>query len=179
MGETLRARNSASEKRGQAPCAYDSSHRRWTDTCNFFGDGVLKKQDQKTVADAGTSAFTGGPKHSDRDLLIQQLMETICPPTLVAQERSSTNDLETPLLNWFPVETVTEEDIIQPELLSDSTEGCVSCGEWTHTTEQCQTLDESFPFLPIGWVSEHNEDRFILGPGPPSSPRSHQTGNDD
>ena len=119
------------------------------------------------------------PKHSDRDILIQQLMEASCPPMLVAQERPPTNDLETPSLNWFPVETVTEEDITQPGLLSDSTEGCFSCGEWKHTTEQCQALDESFPFLPIGWVAEHNEDRFILGPGPPSSPRSHQTGNDD
>ena len=38
---------------------------------------------------------------------------------------------------------------------------------------------ESFPFLPIGWVAERNENTFILGPGPPLSPRSHQTGNDD
>ena len=119
------------------------------------------------------------PKHSDRDILIQQLMETNCSPMLVAQERPPTNDLETPSLNWFPVETVTEEDITQPELLSDSTEGCFSCREWTHTMEQCQALDESFPFLPIGWVAERNVDTFILGPGPSSSPRSHQTGNDD
>ena len=74
---------------------------------------------------------------------------------------------------------VTEEDSAIPALLSDSTEGCFSCGEWTHNTEQCQALDESFRFLPIGWVVEHNENMFILGPGPPSSPRSHQTGNDD
>ena len=119
------------------------------------------------------------PTHLDRDLLIQQLMETICPPTLVAQERSSTNELETLLLNWFPVGTVTEEDIVQPEPLSDSTEGCFSCGKWTHTTEQCQTLEKSFPFLPMGWVAEHNGDRFILGPAPPPSPRGHQMGNDD
>ena len=94
------------------------------------------------------------PKYTDRDILVRQLMETICPPMLVAQERPPTNDLETPSFNWFPVGTVTEE-------------------------EQCQALDESFPFLPIGWVAERNENTFILGPGPPSSPRSHQTGNDD
>ena len=64
------------------------------------------------------------PTHSDRDLLIQQLMETICPPTPVAQERSSASDLETLLLNWLPVGTVTEEDIVSPEPLSDSVEGC-------------------------------------------------------
>ena len=40
---------------------------------------------------------------SDRDLLIQQLMATICPPTPVAQERSAAIDLETLLLNWLPV----------------------------------------------------------------------------
>ena len=101
------------------------------------------------------------------------------PPMLVAQEQPPTNDLETPSLNRFPVGTVTEEDIAQPELLSDSTEGCFSCGEWTHNMEQCQALDESFPFLPIGWLVERNKNTFILGPGPPSSPRSHQTGNDD
>ena len=59
-----------------------------------------------------------------------------------------------------------------------STEGCFSCAEWTHNTEQCQALDESFPFLPIGWVAERSENTFILGQWPPSiSPRSHQTGN--
>ena len=121
----------------------------------------------------------GAPKYSDRVILVRQLMEMICPPMLVAQERPPTNDLETPSFNWFPVGTVMEEDIAQPELLADSTEGCFSCGEWTHNTEQCQALDESFPFLPIGWVAERNENTFILGTGPPSSTRSHQTGNDD
>ena len=118
------------------------------------------------------------PKYADKDTLIWKLMETICPPRLVAQERPPTNDLETPSLNRFPLGTVMEEDSAQPELLSDSTEGCFSCGEWTLNTEQCQAINESFPFLPIGWVAERNENTFILGPGPPSSPRSHQTGND-
>ena len=43
------------------------------------------------------------PIRSDRDLLIQQLMDAICPPTPVAQERSPASDLETLLLNWVPV----------------------------------------------------------------------------
>ena len=34
----------------------------WTDTCNFLGDGFRGGHDQKTVADAGTSAFAGGPE---------------------------------------------------------------------------------------------------------------------
>ena len=134
--------------------------------------GIQKGPDTPIIFIHVDERWTPGPS-------LWKLMETICPPMLVAQERPPTNDLETPSLNWFPVETVTEEDITQPELLSDSTEGCFSCVEWTHTKEQFQALDESFPFLPIGWVAEHNEDTFILGPGPPSSPRSHQTGNDD
>ena len=46
-------------------------------------------------------------------------------------------------------------------------------------TDQCRTLDESFPFLPTGWQAEHIGDKFILGPGPPQSPRGQQTGNAD
>ena len=117
------------------------------------------------------------PIPSDRDLLIQQLMKAICPPTPVAQERSPANDLETLLLNWLPVETVTEEDVASPHPSSDSVEGCFSCGGLTHTTDQCLTLDELFPFLPTGWQAEHIRDQFILGPGPPASPRGQQTGN--
>ena len=52
------------------------------------------------------------PIRSDRNLLIQQLMKAICPPTLVAQERSPAEDLETLLLNWLPAGTVTEEDVV-------------------------------------------------------------------
>ena len=114
------------------------------------------------------------PIPSDWDVLIQQLMEAICPPTPVAQERS---DLETLLLNWLPVGTVTEEDAASPDLSADSAEGCFSCGGLTHRTDQCQTLDESFPFLPTGWQAEHIGDQFILGPGPPASPQGQQMGN--
>ena len=106
-------------------------------------------------------------------------MEAIRPPTSVAQERSPTTDLETLLLNWLPVGTVTEEDVVLPDPLSDSVEGCFSCGGLTHTTDQCLTLDESFLFLPTGWQAEHIGDKFILGPGPPTSPRGQQTGNAD
>ena len=119
------------------------------------------------------------PIRSDQDLLIQQLMEAIRPPTSVAQERSPTTDLETLLLNWLPVGTVTEEDVASPDPSSDSVKGCFSCGGLTHMTDQCRTLDESFPFLPTGWQAEHIGDKFILGPGPPPSPQGQQTGNAD
>ena len=83
------------------------------------------------------------PIPSDRDLLIQQLMGAICPPKPVAQERSAVTELETMLLNWLPVGTVTEEDAALPNPSADSAEGCFSCGVLTHTTDQYQTLDES------------------------------------
>ena len=108
------------------------------------------------------------PIPSDRDLLIKQLMEAICPPRPVAQERSVATDLAL-------VGTVTEEDAASPDLSSDSAEGCFSCGGLTHTTDQCQTLDESFPFLPMGWQAEHIGDQVILGPGPPARPWGQQT----
>ena len=79
------------------------------------------------------------PIGSDRDLIIQQLMEAICPPTPVAQERSPASDLETLLLNWLPVGTVTEEDVVSPDPSTDSVEGCFSCGGLTHTTDQSRT----------------------------------------
>ena len=66
----------------------------------------------------------------------------------MVQERSKLMDLEIMLQNWLPVGTVTEEDAASPDSLSDSLEGCFSCGVLTHTTDQCQTLDESFPFFP-------------------------------
>ena len=40
-------------------------------------------------------------RRRSRDLLIQQLMEAICPPTPVVQERSPATDLEKLLLNWL------------------------------------------------------------------------------
>ena len=119
------------------------------------------------------------PIPSDRDVLIQQLMGALCPPTPVARERSPATDLETMLLNWLPVGAVTEEDAASPDPSVDSAEGCFSCGELTHTTDQCRTLDESFPFLPAGWQAEHIGDQFILGPGPPARPQSQQMGNAD
>ena len=105
------------------------------------------------------------PIPSDRDLLIKQLMEAICPPRPVAQERSAATDLETLLLNWLPVGTVTEEDAALPDLSTVSAEWCFSCGVLTHTT-----LDESLPFLPTGWQAEHIGDQVILGPGPQRGP---------
>ena len=119
------------------------------------------------------------PIPSDQELLIQRLLGVIRPPQPVVQERSKLTDLEIMLQIWLPVGTVTEEDAASPDSLSDSLEGCFFfCGIWTHTTDQCQTLDESFPFLPTGWQADHVGDKFILGPGP-AGPPSQQRGNAD
>ena len=57
-----------------------------------------------------------------------------------------------------------EEDADAPESSSDSAKGCFSCGVLTHTTDQCQSLDESFPFLPPGWQADRIGGQFVLGP---------------
>ena len=88
-------------------------------------------------------------------------------------------DLETMLLNWLPVGTVTEEDAASPNSSSDSAEGCFSCGVLTQTTDQCQTLNESFPFLPTGWQVDRIGNQFIMGQGPQTGPLSQQMCNAD
>ena len=63
-------------------------------------------------------------------------------------------------------------------LAGGHTAGCFSCGVWTHTTDQCQTLDESFPFLPTGWQADRIGVEFFLRPGL-EGPSSKPTGNAD
>ena len=90
---------------------------------------------EKLLPTPAPPPMRAAPIRSDRDLLVQQLMKAICPPTLVAQ------DLETLLLNWLPPGTVTEEDVVSSEPSTDSVNGCFSCGRSTHTTDECRTLD--------------------------------------
>ena len=125
------------------------------------------------------SAPRTDPIPTDQDLLIQRLLGTIGPPKPVAQERSAVTELETMLLNWLPVGTIMEENAASPHASTVFAEGCFSCGVLTHTTENCGSLDESFPFLPTGWQVERIGDQFILGPGSPARPRGQQTGNAD
>ena len=119
------------------------------------------------------------PIPSDRDLLVQRLLGTLAPSKPVVQERSAVTYLETVLLNWLPVGTVKEDTVVSPMASTVSAEICFSCRVLTHTTENCRTLDESFPFLPLGWQTERVGDQFILGPGSPAGPKDHETGNDD
>ena len=119
------------------------------------------------------------PIPSDQDLLVQRLLGTLAPSQPVVQKRSAVTELETALLNWLPVGTVKEDTVVSPRASAVSANRCFSCGIWTHTTENCRTLDESFPFLPIGWRAERVGDQFILGRGSPAGPEDHEMGNDD
>ena len=118
------------------------------------------------------------PIPSDRELLIQRLLGPIRPPQPVTQERSKLTDIEIMLQNMLLVGSVTEEDVSSSEPLPESLEGCFSCGELTHETDQCQVLYELFPFLPVGWQADRIGDELILRPGP-TGPTSQQTGNVD
>ena len=128
------------DKCGQTPCTCGlPGDGLQTDTYYTSEDGELGGHYYEVIADAGVTAFSGSP-------------DTIgpgCPHSAtdgsdmpVAQERSAATELETLLLNWLPVGTVTEEDATSPDPPTDSTEGCFSCGDLTHITDQCRTLDE-------------------------------------
>ena len=88
-------------------------------------------------------------------------------------------ELETMLLSWLPYGTVKEDTVVPPRASTVSADGCFSCGISTHTTKNCRTLNESFPFLPMGWRVERVGDEFILSPGAPVAPEDHKMGNDD
>ena len=74
--------------------------------------------------------------------------------------------MEIALHDLLPVGSVVEEGSPSSEPLAESLAGCFSCGMLTHETDQCQELDESFPFLPVGWQSEQMGDKFLFRPGP-------------
>ena len=114
----------------------------------------------------------------DRELLIQRWLGAIRPPQPVIQERSQLTDMEIALQNLLPVGSVTEEDVSSSEPFPESLEGCFSCGMLTHTTDQCQVMDESFPFLPTGWQADRIGDEFLLRLGL-EGPSRQQTGNAD
>ena len=80
------------------------------------------------VAGADGAASEGSPIPSDRELLIQRLLEVIRPPQPVIQEWSKLMDIEIMLQNMLPVGSVTEEDVSSSEPLPESLEGCFSCG---------------------------------------------------
>ena len=72
--------------------------------------------------------------------------------------------MEIALQNLLTVGSVTVGDVPSSEPLPESLEGCFSCGVWTHTTDQCQTLDESFPFWPTASGPHWGRVPFETGP---------------
>ena len=48
-----------------------------------------------------------------------------------------------------------------------------------YVTKLAASLNESFPFLPMGWRAERVGDEFILSPGAPVWPEDHEMENDD
>ena len=78
----------------------------------------------------------------------------------------------------LPVGSVTVVDVPPPAHRPEYLERCFSCGELTHETEQCLVLDESFPFLPLGWRADRIDDELILISGP-TGPPCQQAGNVD
>ena len=118
------------------------------------------------------------PVPSDRELLIQRLLGVIRSPQPVVQERSQLTDMEIALQNLLPVSSVMDEDSPSSEHLAESLTGCFSCGLLTHRTYRCQELDESFPFLPVGWQADRAGDEFLLRPGPTGA-TDQQAGNVD
>ena len=78
------------------------------------GTKLLEDIIRKLLPTASLPPPEVAPIPSEQDLLIQRLMGTICPSQPVAQERSKLTNLETMLLNWVPVGTVTEEDAASP-----------------------------------------------------------------
>ena len=80
----------------------------------------------------------------DCELLIQRLLGVIRPSQPVLQERSKLTDMEIVSQNLLLVSSVVEEDGPSSERISESLEGCFSCGEMAHETDECQELDQFF-----------------------------------
>ena len=140
--------------------------------------GDVRRSHKTVVADAGGVASEGDSYPSDRELIIRRLLGAVRPGQPVIQEWSRLMDIGIMLQSMLPVGSVTEVDVSPPAPRLESLEGCFSCGELTHESEQCLVLDESFPFLPLGWRADRISDEFVLRPGP-TGPPSQQTGNVD
>ena len=121
---------------------------------------------------------------SDCELLIQRIMEAVCPGRSVIQERSQGPDIELGLRSLLPVKSIPEMDA--PTLVSGLKGGgvdpsssvplgpvlevdppvrgwdrvCFSCGHQGHGLSRCSQMDTSFPFLLAGWSVGVRNDRY-------------------
>ena len=96
------------------------------------------------------------------------------PVQHVVQERSVITDIEVLLQSMLPVASVADDNVRPPTDRQEPTAGCFSCGESDHATSLYPVLNESFPFLSLGWRA----DEFVLRP-PPRGANCHQVGNVD
>ena len=106
------------------------------------------------------------PIPSDRELLVQRLLETVNHVQPVVQERSGIANIEVLLQSMLPVASVVEDNVRPPTDHQEPTAGCFSCRESGHATSRCPVLDESFPFLPLGWRADRMDNEFVLRPPP-------------
>ena len=96
--------------------------------------GTLDKIMRQLLSTPALSPPRDTPIPSDRELLIQRLLEAVRPAQPVIQERSRLTDIEIMLQSMLPVGSVTEVDVPPPAHRPQSLEGC-SCGDLTHETE--------------------------------------------
>ena len=129
---------------------------------------TVVKMIEKLLPTPAPPPLRAAPICSDRDLLVQQL---ICPPTLVAQERSPAEDLETLLLNWLPAGTVTEEDVVSSEPSTNSVKGCFLCGRDPYGGR----MSDSRRVVSV--VAYGTAGGTHSGTGSPTKPPGWQTGN--
>ena len=114
------------------------------------------------------------PIQSDYELLVQRLLGTVQPVQPRLQDCSSVTDMDVLLQSLLLVASVGEETVCPPADHREPDPRCFSCGEMDHTTPRCPDLDESFPFLPVGWRADREDDEFVLQPpqkgatGPPA-----------
>ena len=102
------------------------------------------------------------PIPSECDLLIQRLMGNYHPVQPLPKERSSFTDMEILLQNLLLVGSPVTEHSRPTERQNRSTVVCFSCGDSGHAASRCPTLDETFPFLPMGWRADRVGDGFVM-----------------
>ena len=169
MGKPPGCGNRAKKEVGQETCTRGlPSGGGRADTDTIARNRELRGYYEQTVADAGITEDAEGP-------------HTVRPgsPRSTIIGNISSIEASSSLLNWLPVGTVKEDTVVPLRASAVSADICFSCGIWTHMTENCRTLNESFPFLPMGWRAERVGDQFILDPGSPAGPEDHEMGNDD
>ena len=89
-------------------------------------------------------------------------------------------DLETLLLNWRPVGTVTEEDVCFARTVNRFRRGVIfvrGIDPYDGPMPDSRRVISVFAYGMAG--GKHIGDKFILGPGLPPSPQGQQTGNAD